>query len=71
MTEREITFGEMSNQSIRCALWLRSQGIGKNDVVSLCSNNSLDSYIPMFGTFYEGAIYNPWNHEIALSINKT
>ena len=54
----------MSEQSIRCALWLRSQGVGKNDVVSVCNYNSLDSYIPMLGTFYEGAIYNTWHHEI-------
>lgn len=60
----------MSEQSIRCALWLRSQSIGKDDVVSLCSYNTIDSYIPMLGTFYEGAIYNPWHYEITLGIQK-
>ena len=65
-TGREITFGEMSEQSIRCALWLRSQGVGKNDVVSVCSYSSLDSYVPILAAFYEGAIYNTFVHEIAV-----
>ena len=58
----------MRDQSIRCALWLRSQGVGKNDVVSLCSYDSLDSYVPILAAFYEGATYNAWHHEITLGI---
>ena len=56
----------MSAKSIRCALWLRSQRIGKNDVVSVCTYNSLEDFIPMLGTFYEGAVYNTWHHEVTL-----
>ena len=66
-TGRQTTFAEMKDCSIRCALWLKSQGIGSNDVVSICTDNQIDAYIPELATFYVGAAHNPWHHDVAFS----
>ena len=65
-TGTEITFGEINELSIRCALWLNSQNIGKNDIVAVSYFNHLHSYIPILATFYEGAIYSAWHYEMTL-----
>ncbi|XP_003426690.1 4-coumarate--CoA ligase 1 [Nasonia vitripennis] len=65
-TGKQTTFAEMRDSSIRCALWLQKQGISSNDVVSICTDNQLDAYIPELATFYVGAAHNPWHHDVAL-----
>ena len=57
----------MKDRSIRLAIWSRQQNIGKNDVISICTHNHLDSYIPILSTFYVGAVYNPWHFELTIS----
>lgn len=57
----------MKESSIRCALWLKKQGTGIGDVVSICTDNQLDAYVPELATFYVGAAHNPWHHHVALS----
>lgn len=57
----------MRDSSVRCALWLQKQGIASNDVVSICTDNQLDAYIPELATFYIGSVHNPWHHDVALS----
>ena len=66
-TDEKITYKDMIEQSIRCALWLRKENIGKDDIISICTNNRMNAYIPILATFYEGAINNAWHHEITLS----
>lgn len=51
----------MSDLTVKCALWLRQQGIKTNDVVAVCAPNIMDSFAPFFATFYVGAIFTPWN----------
>ena len=58
-------------KSVRCALWLRKQNIEKNDIVATSYNDHLDAYIPILATFFEGAIYNPWDHMITLGTRIT
>ncbi|KAJ8681812.1 hypothetical protein QAD02_017604 [Eretmocerus hayati] len=67
-TGKQTTFAEMEDKSIRCALWLQQQGIGEGDVVTICTHNHLDAYIPCVATFLIGAIYNPWHHEDSIKI---
>ena len=57
----------MKDQSIRCATWMKKQGIGRGDIAVICSDNHMDISIPIFATFYLGATYNAWNHETATS----
>lgn len=66
-TGKQTTYEEMQENTIRCGLFLRKQGIGRGDVIVICTHNQLDAYIPCIATFYVGAIYNPWHHEVPLS----
>lgn len=70
-TEEKTTYEEMRVNMIRCALWLQKQGIGQGDVITVCTHNHLDAYIPCFATFLAGAIFNPWHHEVSLSKSKS
>ncbi|XP_012259397.2 linear gramicidin synthase subunit C-like [Athalia rosae] len=53
-TRREIV-----DRSVRCALWMKSQGIVPGDVVAVCSDHHLDSHNACYGMIYIGAIFNP------------
>jgi len=66
-TDTIVTYAELQNKIVRCALWLQQQGIKDGDVVSLCSNNHLDSIVPWLATTYLNAIFNPWNEDMDLS----
>ena len=57
----------MRENTVRCALWLQKQNVKSGDVVTICTHNHLDAYIPCIATFLVGAIYNPWHHEVNLS----
>ncbi|KAH0561669.1 hypothetical protein KQX54_018595 [Cotesia glomerata] len=73
---KKDTYECMGDRSIRCALWLKELGVGRGDVVGLCSNNHMDSCIPMIASFYLGAISNPWwdsclNEDLVMYFVKT
>lgn len=56
VTSEETTYGQMAENSVRCALWLKKQGIKSHDVVFTNCYNRLDSYIPILATFYNAAV---------------
>ncbi|XP_046737334.1 4-coumarate--CoA ligase 1-like [Diprion similis] len=58
-TGEEYTYDQMRDRSVRCALWMRKQGLLPGDVVAICSHNQLDLALPCFATLYLGAIFNP------------
>ncbi|XP_020290456.1 luciferin 4-monooxygenase-like, partial [Pseudomyrmex gracilis] len=66
-TEETVTYKELQVKTVKCALWLKQQGIGRDDVVSVCSNNHLDSIVPCLSAAYVAAIFNPINEDINLS----
>ncbi|XP_074105962.1 uncharacterized protein LOC141531830 [Cotesia typhae] len=57
---KKDTYQNMSDRSIRCALWLKKQGIKTGDVVGFCSKSHLNSCIPFYASLFVGAIFNPW-----------
>ena len=59
----------MADKSVKCAMWLRDQHIQPGDVIGICTNNRMDSYIPCFASMYIGAVFNPWC-EVELSTGK-
>ncbi|XP_044014577.1 4-coumarate--CoA ligase 1-like isoform X1 [Aphidius gifuensis] len=63
VTGTKETFGSMADKSIRCAIWLKKQGVNQGDIVGYCSDNNLDSCIPLFASIYVGAIFNPWSDD--------
>lgn len=57
----------MSERSIKCALWLKKQGIKSGDIIGLCCDNDMNAIIIVLGTMYIGAISNPWDYELTPS----
>ncbi|RLU17285.1 hypothetical protein DMN91_009518 [Ooceraea biroi] len=67
LTEKVVTYAELQNKVVRCALWLQEQGIKSGDIISICSNNHLDSIVPCLAATYINAIFNPWNEDMDLN----
>ncbi|KAL7289640.1 hypothetical protein TKK_0016370 [Trichogramma kaykai] len=59
-TGETMTHAEMKDLSVRCALWLRKQGVGKDDIVASSTPPMMHDFVPMLSTFYVGAVFNPW-----------
>ncbi|XP_046737329.1 4-coumarate--CoA ligase 1-like [Diprion similis] len=53
------TYEQMRDRSVRCALWMKTQGLLPGDVVAICCHNQLDVAMPCFAALYLGAIFNP------------
>ena len=66
-TNETTTNAEMKDRSIRLAIWLRQQNFGNGDIVSVCTHNHLNSYIPILSTFFVGAVFNAWHFELTTS----
>ncbi|XP_033228983.1 acyl-coenzyme A synthetase ACSM2B, mitochondrial-like [Belonocnema kinseyi] len=54
---------KLAEESIRCAIWLKKQGIESGDVVAICSENNIASWAPVCAVFYLGANLNPWYYD--------
>ncbi|XP_043470294.1 4-coumarate--CoA ligase 1-like isoform X2 [Leptopilina heterotoma] len=54
------TYQELKDYSIRCALWLKKEGIKAGDIISICSDNHIRTIVPLCGGFFIGANINPW-----------
>ncbi|KAL6261573.1 hypothetical protein P5V15_006659 [Pogonomyrmex californicus] len=59
-TGKQNTFCQMREKSIKCAVWLRNFGILRGDIITICTDNQIDAYVPYFAALYLGAIVNPW-----------
>ncbi|XP_036143296.1 4-coumarate--CoA ligase-like 9 isoform X2 [Monomorium pharaonis] len=51
----------MLENSVKCALWLKRQILGKNITISISTSQQMLSYIPLLAGLYVGAIINPWD----------
>ncbi|KAJ8670088.1 hypothetical protein QAD02_001347 [Eretmocerus hayati] len=65
-TGETISFGELKDRSIRCALWLRKQGIGEGDMVNVPITIQTNDCIPILACFYVGATLVPLRHDGSL-----
>ncbi|XP_050462601.1 luciferin 4-monooxygenase-like [Cataglyphis hispanica] len=63
ITKEENTFQQMRERSVKCALWLKKIGVQRNDIVTVCTFNHLDAYIPYLASLYIGAILSVWPDE--------
>ncbi|XP_033231902.1 4-coumarate--CoA ligase 1-like [Belonocnema kinseyi] len=59
-TGETFTYRKLAEESIRCAIWLKKQGIKSGDVVVICTENNIASWAPFCAVFYLGANLNPW-----------
>lgn len=55
MSQEELTYGQILDQSARLAAGLARLGIGKTDNVAILSQNSLEYCVAMFGAIFVGA----------------
>ncbi|XP_024871901.1 uncharacterized protein LOC112454639 [Temnothorax curvispinosus] len=62
-TKEQITFQQMRENSVKCALWLKKVGVKKGDVVTICTRNPSVVYMPFLASIYIGAIVNPWEEK--------
>ncbi|XP_011052366.1 PREDICTED: luciferin 4-monooxygenase-like [Acromyrmex echinatior] len=65
LSGEQDTYADMSERSIKCALWLQKQGVKPGDIIGLCCDNDMNAIIIMLGTMYIGAISNPWDNELS------
>lgn len=57
-------FRDMLDRSVKCALWLRKQGVKPGDVVAVSTHNHLDACIPCIATLFVGAMFNTWDQNM-------
>ncbi|KAM0726069.1 Luciferin 4-monooxygenase [Formica fusca] len=60
-TGEENTFQQMRERSVKCALWMKKFGVRCNDIVTMCTSNHLDTYIPYLASLYIGASLCVWH----------
>lgn len=60
ITGYEDSYANLTNRSIKCALWMRKQGVQPGDVIGICTHNQLDTAIPLIASLFIGAVSNPW-----------
>lgn len=65
-TEETLTYAELQDKVVRCALWLQKQAIKSDDIITVCTTNHLNSIMPCISTFYINAILNTWNDNMNL-----
>lgn len=65
-TDETVTYVELQDKVVRCALWLKKQGIKSDDVISVCTDNHFNSIVPCISAAYITTIFNPWNEKMDL-----
>ncbi|XP_011160940.2 4-coumarate--CoA ligase 1 [Solenopsis invicta] len=63
-SEETVTYTELQNKVVRCALWLQKQEIKSGDVITVCTGNHINSIVPCLSAAYINAIFNPWNENM-------
>ena len=64
--DSSITYGELSSRSNVFAWYLKSKGIGHNDIIALCVEYSIDVVVAILGILKAGAAYLPLDSDIPL-----
>ncbi|XP_012059695.1 PREDICTED: 4-coumarate--CoA ligase 1-like [Atta cephalotes] len=65
-TEETVTYAELQDKVVRCALWLQKQGVKSNDIISVCTGNHCNSIVPCLSAIYTNVIFNPWDENMNL-----
>ncbi|KAF5283186.1 hypothetical protein FQR65_LT02698 [Abscondita terminalis] len=65
-TGKEETFGSALEKSVRLAMKMQEHGIQPNDLILICTLNTVDSCIPIFASLYIGAKVTFFDHQIPL-----
>ncbi|XP_063978841.1 uncharacterized protein LOC135163377 [Diachasmimorpha longicaudata] len=60
LTSEEDTYASMLDRAVRCALWLRKQGVKPGDFIGICTRNHLDTFVPVLAAIFTGVVFHPW-----------
>lgn len=50
------TYKSILQNTIRTSLAMRSKGIKPNDIITICSNTTIENFLPFYASFFIGAI---------------
>ncbi|KAF4532198.1 hypothetical protein B566_EDAN002260 [Ephemera danica] len=59
---RRLSYAEVLDQSTRLAEVLRARGVGPGDLVTICSENSIEYVLPVLATLFVGAACGPLSY---------
>lgn len=59
--DRTMTYAAWWHEVLRCAQWLRAEGVQRGDRVMIFANNSCEFYVSYFAIWHLGAIAVPLN----------
>ncbi|KAL6261338.1 hypothetical protein P5V15_006436 [Pogonomyrmex californicus] len=65
-TEETMTYAELHDKAVRCALFLVKQGIKSNDIITVSTDNHLNAIVPCLSAAYINAIFNTWYENLDL-----
>lgn len=68
-TGKQETYAELLQKSVQTAIYMRNQGIKPGDIISVCTNNHLNSFVPFLAGSFIGVISA--NLDPKLSIDDT
>jgi Acyl-CoA synthetases (AMP-forming)/AMP-acid ligases II len=60
-TDESMTYDELYTRSLSVARYLQTQGIKPGDAIGICSENSIEYYLPILASFFIGATCVPLN----------
>ncbi|XP_011297884.1 4-coumarate--CoA ligase 1 [Fopius arisanus] len=59
-TGEEDTYASMSDRAVRCALWFNKQNLKSRDCIAICTDNHLNTVVPVLAAIFTGIIFHPW-----------
>ncbi|XP_072765560.1 luciferin 4-monooxygenase-like isoform X3 [Anoplolepis gracilipes] len=62
-TGEEVTFQQMKENSVKLALWINDQGFQQNSVLTICTHNKMQAYVPLLAGIYLNFVVTPWDTE--------
>ncbi|EFN83246.1 Luciferin 4-monooxygenase [Harpegnathos saltator] len=65
-TEELVTYKELQRKITKCAIWLQEQEIKPDDIISVCTHNQINAFVPCLAASYINAIFNPWDENMNL-----
>lgn len=64
VTDIEDNFADMLDRTIKCALWMKKQGVRRGDVIAICTHEHFDTFVPCVAALCLNAIFTPWDNNM-------